>query len=270
MRKYVKNILGQKLYYKIVAIFKILSSSKYQDEISNLIIHESHQTVRGPLTYNTDGLASIHNCDFITDPLFKESYDLAWQNGSLDDTHVHWRAHVACWSADKVKNLVGDFVECGVAKGFLSRAIVNYVDFNSLKKKFYLLDTYSGLVEEQITEEEKRLGTKGGGYEESYEEVKRTFADFDVEVIRGQVPDTLNQVKADKVCYLSIDMNCVAPEIAAAEFFWEKITSGGIILLDDYGWPGHIEQKRGFDHFAEQRGVQVLSLPTGQGMIFKP
>ncbi|PYV66482.1 MAG: MtfD protein, partial [Acidobacteria bacterium] len=28
--------------------------------------------------------------------------------------------------------------------------------------------------------------------------------------------------------------------------------------------------KKGFDLFAAQRGVEVLSLPTGQGLIFKP
>jgi len=47
-----------------------------------------------------------------------------------------------------------------------------------------------------------------------------------------------------KVSYLSIDMNCVKPEIAAAQFFWDRMVSGGIMVLDDYGFRGHIEQKR--------------------------
>ena len=46
--------------------------------------------------------------------------------------------------------------------------------------------------------------------------------------------------------------------------------SGAAIVLDDYGWFKHIEQKRAFDDFASRRGVQVLSLPTGQGLILKP
>jgi O-methyltransferase len=50
------------------------------------------------------------------------------------------------------------------------------------------------------------------------------------------IPDTLPQVKSDRICYLSIDMNNAAPEIAAAEYFEDRMISGGIIVLDDYGW----------------------------------
>ena len=64
-------------------------------------------------------------------------------------------------------------------------------------------------------------------------------------------------------------MNCVRPEIAAAEFFWPKLVSGGIMLLDDYGFSAHIDQKDAFDLFAARIGVQILSLPTGQGLMIK-
>lgn len=229
-----------------------------------------YELVAGPLTYNQDGLASTHNCDFMKDKLFMESYALGKRTGSWGAADIPWRAFVCCWAANKAKHLAGDFVECGVNKGGYSRAIMHYIDFPSLHKKFHLLDTFEGLSEKYITEAEKKEGVKPGGYEECYAEVKETFKDFNVQIIKGTVPDTLPQVETKKVCYLSIDMNCVAPEIAAAEFFWDKLASGAPLVLDDYGWAGHIEQKRAFDAFAAQRGVQVLSLPTGQGLIFKP
>jgi hypothetical protein len=65
-------------------------------------------------------------------------------------------------------------------------------------------------------------------------------------------------------------MNCVAPEIAAAEYFWDKLVPGAVVILDDYGWEAHYEQKLAFDRFAARKGVMVLTLPTGQGLIFKP
>ncbi len=108
-------------------------------------------------------------------------------------------------------------------------------------------------------------------YADCYSEVTRTFKEFkNVQIIKGVVPDTLALVPSKKIAFLSIDMNCAAPEIAAAEYFWEKLSSGAVIVLDDYGWARHIEQKRAFDRFASERGVSVLSLPTGQGLIFKP
>lgn len=59
-------------------------------------------------------------------------------------------------------------------------------------------------------------------------------------------------------------------EIAAAAFFWDKLASCAVVILDDNGWEGDIVQKRAFDQFARDRGIQVLPLPTGPGLLFKP
>ena len=227
--------------------------------------------IKGPLTYNQDGLATIHNCDFMKDGRFMEAYNLGKQTGSWGKMDIHWRAYIACWAANKVKDLEGDFVECGVNKGGLALTLMQYINFKDMPKTFYLLDTFCGLSDKYITEGERKLGRKDGGYEECYEEVKETFMDFkNIKIIRGTVPDTLVQVKAKRIVYLSLDMNCVIPEISAAEFFWEKLVSGGIVLLDDYGWEGFSCQKRAFDDFAIRKKIQILQLPTGQGLIFKP
>lgn len=65
-------------------------------------------------------------------------------------------------------------------------------------------------------------------------------------------------------------MNCAAPERAAAEYFWERLAPGGVILSDDYGFAGFESQRQALDEFAAARGVQVMALPTGQGLIIKP
>src|SRR5678816_2835888 len=151
----------------------------------------SYELVQGPLTYNQDGLASVHNADFMKSPLFVESYALGKSTGSWGESDVHWRAFVACWAADKAKTLPGDFVECGVNKGGLSRTVINYIDFNSLGKKFYLLDTFAGLSEKYISDTERDRGIEPGGYEECFADVCKTFENFNVQIIRGSVPHTL-------------------------------------------------------------------------------
>lgn len=89
-------------------------------------------------------------------------------------------------------------------------------------------------------------------------------------LIRGIVPDTLPMVSAEKVCYLSLDMNCAKPEIEALEYFWDKLVSGAAVIMDDYGFTEYAIQKREYDRFAERKGVPILSLPTGQGLMIKP
>jgi hypothetical protein len=65
-------------------------------------------------------------------------------------------------------------------------------------------------------------------------------------------------------------MNVAAPEIAAGEYFWPKLVSGAAIVLDDYGWSGHEDQKKQWNQFAYRYSVPILLLPTGQGLILKP
>ena len=221
--------------------------------------------------YFQDGLLTVHNSDFRTDPKFIQAYQLSKSTGGIGNSDIMWRVYVCCWAAWKVKDQDGDFVECGVNLGAISRAVIDYTDFQTLGKTFWLLDTFNGLIDDLISDEEKSTGIKSGQYDECYNKVKSTFNHIQgVRLVRGIVPNTLEQVSSEKISYLSIDMNCVAPEIAAIEFFWDKLISGAVVILDDYGWAKHINQKIAFDNFAEKHNVQVLSLPTGQGMIFKP
>jgi Macrocin-O-methyltransferase (TylF) len=221
--------------------------------------------------YFQDGFLTVHNSDFRKDPKFRKAYALGKATGSWGRQDVEWRAYICCWAAWSVREKEGDFVECGVNRGGLSRTVSDYVDFSTLDKQFWLLDTYEGLPGHLISEDERRRGILPGGYDTCYDQVIETFRSVrGVQIIKGVVPDTLVQVKVEKICYLSIDMNNAAPEIAAAEYFWSRLVSGGIIVLDDYGWAKQINQKIAFDQFADIRGVRPLSLPTGQALIIKP
>jgi len=223
-------------------------------------------------TYNQDRLLTQNNCDFISDERFAAAYKMGEATDSWWNVPIHWRIHVMFWAATRALEIEGDFVECGVNRGGFSRSIMEFIDFkNNQSKKYYLLDTFSGLVDELISDEERRNGIKAGHYAECFAEVQETFKDFsNVELIRGTVPDTLPLVSAERVCYLSLDMNCAEPEIQAAEFFWDKLSPGAAMILDDYGFTEFAVQKREFDKFASRKNVPLLSLPTGQGLILKP
>jgi macrocin-O-methyltransferase TylF-like protien len=219
-------------------------------------------------TYREDGLVTVHNADFLRDPLFQHAYEAAIRQQS--GVNIQWRAHVTQWAGYHAKGLRGDFVECGVNRAFLSTSLMAYVDFKSMSdRKFYLFDTFSGLVPELVTGDDK--AAYRNEYPDCYEFVRTSFKDYpNVVIVRGPVPLTLSEVDIRRVAYLSIDMNCAGPEEEALRYFWPKMESGGIIVLDDYGFSGHESQKRAADEFAAFVGVKVLSLPTGQGVILKP
>jgi O-methyltransferase len=238
---------------------------------------------RGIPTYDADFLTVWHkSADFLADQKFMAAYRAGMDSGhkigrptgSADDIHIEWRIHICCWAAWHAKQLPGDFVECGTNTGIMSLAVANFINFNATDKSFFLFDTFRGIPDDQILPEERLLGRANENkelYEECYERARRNFAPFPkARLVRGTVPDTLTSVQIDRVCYLCLDMNIMAPELAAIEHFWDKLVPGAPVILDDYGWLAYGRQKEAMDAFAARKGVKIANLPTGQGLLLKP
>lgn len=243
----------------------------------NFPLADGRTLVQGPLTYNQDGLATQHNADFMRDARFIEAYKAGMENGN-PTTRVEWRVHTALWCATQALRLDGDFVECGVHTGILSGAVMTWLDFSrQAERRFFLFDTWAGIPVEQISEEERRIGVehmnrKYQNGDALHADVVKKFTRWpNAVVIRGRVPESLDAMRAsERVVYASIDLNVTEAEMAAADFLWPRLVSGGLMLLDDYGWAPHINQKTAWDAWAARAGVMILSLPTGQGLIRKP
>jgi hypothetical protein len=108
-------------------------------------------------------------------------------------------------------------------------------------------------------------------YSECYARAVKNFAPFPrAKLVRGRVPDTLATAPIGRVAYLSLDMNVAEPEWAALEHFWDKLSPGAPVLLDDYAWANFPAQKAAHDAFARAHNVSILTLPTGQGLLLKP
>ncbi len=224
--------------------------------------------------YYADGMR-LHgkSMEWAKDPNFARAYAAGMATGHrFGDIRIDWRAHVACWAASHAMQLPGDFVECGVNTGIFSVTVCTFLDFNTVDKDFWLYDTFQGIPPEQMKSGEFEPRTKENAdyYFDSYSAAQRNFSPWPrAKLVRGRIPDTLTEGPR-KVCYLSIDMNIVEPEIAAIEHFWPLLSPGAPIILDDYGWEHYSLQREGMDRFAQSKGVRVLTLPTGQGLILKP
>ena len=227
-----------------------------------------------PEAYDQDKLYTFHNHDFMTDPAFVRAY----QRGVLaadDDYHWHWRVHVGRWAASGAAKLAGDFVECGVNRGFLASAIMEHLQRDGLGKTFYLMDTFSGIDARFITAEERAGGilerNRSEFYTTSLDTVQKNFAEWEnVQIIAGAIPETLAAVTAERIAYLHLDMNCTPPEVAAFEHFWHRLVPGAFVLLNDCAYKGFEPQKIAMDGAARAVDVQIMSLPTGQGLMIKP
>jgi hypothetical protein len=232
--------------------------------------------------YDEDNLYTPHNHDFVDNPLFIRALE-ASRSGPLAQRaggHGRWNLHVSLWAASHALKLGGDIVQLGVCEGSEAAAIVEFTKFAKCARRLFLIDTFTGVPEEQWTPEERAAGADSAQW--LYKEagdlsgfVRKRFENCtNVSVIQGRVPDALSMVTTDRIGLLMVDLNVAAPERAACDALWDRIVSGGIILSDDYGHSrkgaGYYAQKVSFDEFAKTKGVEVLSVPTGHGLIIKP
>jgi hypothetical protein len=228
--------------------------------------------------YMQDGLVTVHNDDFRRRGAFQEAYrrGVAASNGV--DPEFEWRVHVALWAAATSLHVPGDFVECGVNAGFISSAIMQRLRWNTLGRRYYLVDTFSGPVLDQYSREEVERGRlsiaedalRRGAYVTDLERVRANYAEWpNAIVVQGAVPEVLSTLPLGPIAFLHIDMNCAYPERAALEFLWPTLSPGGLVLLDDYAYLGHNEQAGAMDEAARGLEAEILSIPTGQGLIIK-
>jgi hypothetical protein len=231
----------------------------------------------GVKAYVEDFLLTTNNHDFIDEPAFSQAYERGMK-ATGSDFYFRWRVHVALWAAASANQLGGDFVECGVNKGFVSSAIMQYLNWNSLNKKFYLLDTFHGLDERYVSDEEKAAGyldrnkaaLASGYYVSGADMARKNFSEWkNTIVVEGTIPDSLKNVDSSAIAFLHLDLNCSPPEVAAIEQLWDRLVPGAFVLHDDYSQVAHRSSKQGMDRFAASKNLQFVGLPTGQGLLIK-
>jgi O-methyltransferase len=227
-------------------------------------------------TYADDGLVTQHIADFTRDLRFQAAYKAArsgvpWHHPG----EIQYRAYVACWAAQYALKIPGDFAECGVAQGIYSKTICEYLDFQSVSKRFFLFDTFKGIPERDLTDQNEKDLAKWFNTSHYADDllplVRERFAPYpNVVIVPGILPDTIAGAGIDKLSYLSIDMNNAPAEIGSITALWDKLSPGAVVLLDDYAYGESFRnQKNAWDAFARSKGFPILALPTGQGLFFK-
>lgn len=194
-----------------------------------------------------------------------EAFNQAWSSNLLNDADeaIAWRRYILATSAYHCVHLPGDFVECGVYAGSGIKVVMDYLGGPEFPKTFWGYDTFDYNPVE---------GHGFPGQEEGFfDKVKERFAGYEqAKLVRGLLPDAFVGNMPEKIAYLHIDLNNAASEIAVLESLFDRVVSGGMIILDDYEWSGiYRPQKEAEDRWLDKRSYRVTPLPTGQGFVVK-
>ena len=157
------------------------------------------------------------------------------------------------------QGIPGAVGEAGVFQGEFAKIInEKFPD-----RKCYLFDTFEGFDAKDVLYEEK--------YNFSQEEVGHLSMTSENLVLskmkyvenciirKGYFPETAVGIK-DTFCFINLDMDLYKPTIEGLRFFWDKMETGGIILVHDYFSEEYSGVKCAVEEFRYERRVQYFPI----------
>ena len=161
----------------------------------------------------------------------------------------------------------GDIWECGIYKGGTAAMMASILKKHGAWKKLFLFDTFEGMPDTNV---EKDFHQKGDFSDTSLEAVKEYIQESELCIFRkGFIPETFAGLESKKIALAHIDVDIYQSILDCLQFIWPRLSFGGFIVFDDYGFPSCPGARASVDEFFLAKACCPLCLPTGQALVFK-
>lgn len=174
-----------------------------------------------------------------------------------------YKGYILTCLAMHASHFAGDIAEFGVYRGGSAYLIAKTVP----QKNLYLFDTFTGIPE--VDSEHDPKGLKGMFRGSSAQKVEKLLDGYNVHVYEGFFPDTTSAVKDKKFCFVHSDADTYSSTLASCKFFYPRLTPGGILVFDDYGFIGTPGARDAVDEFFEDKPEVPLVFMPDQAVIIK-
>ena len=176
------------------------------------------------------------------------------------------------------RGLNGALLEAGCFRGLASNLICQTLraeDPEFKGKRYFMVDSFEGLS--QPTEEDGAFSlqrfSEGAFRGTSFGHSKGTMAEFpQVRILKGWIPKVFETLPDQRYRFVHVDVDIFEPTLHCLEYFYPRMTKGGIIVVDDYGpwpqgnWPGC---RKAVHKFCEEHAVPFAKLDTGNAVIIR-
>jgi O-methyltransferase len=161
----------------------------------------------------------------------------------------------------------GDIWECGVYRGGTAALMAGLLRDWGSDKTLHLFDTYEGMP---ATDSSKDWHRQGDFQDTSLESV-RSFVNDEARCRfhAGFIPQTFAGLEASTISFAHVDLDIYRSITDAATFIWPRLSVGGAMVFDDYGFPTCAGARMAVDDFFAHIGHVPLVLPTGQAIVIK-
>jgi O-methyltransferase len=174
-------------------------------------------------------------------------------------------AHVLFNFVKHCQNIDGDMAEVGVYKGGGSKIILSQA---KPSKCLHMFDTFTGFP---AVDKGKDLYWKKGDFNNvDVDAIRKDFAGDNIKLYVGKFPDTTKDVAPNLTfCFVHLDTDLYQSQLDGCAYFYSRMNSGGVMLLDNYGSLSCPGAKTSVDEFFADKPENVIYVPTGQAFVIK-
>ena len=193
------------------------------------------------------------------DPEFKALYQSIAPRAIMDRK----RAWVVYNLIKATNGLSGAIGEVGVYRGASAKLMLTA---RGPARPFYGFDTFSGLPAGDDSRDP--YWAAGDMGDTTIDDVRRFLDADDAHLIQGEFPRSAAPLPDTvRFSFAHIDVDLYRSTLGALDWFYDRMTPGGIILLDDYGFLSCPGARQATDEFFSDKPEHPVSLPTGQCVI---
>jgi O-methyltransferase len=149
---------------------------------------------------------------------------------------------------ERTRSLTGAVADCGVYKAASTVGMALFMRQHGIRKQIYAFDSFQGFAPESVVGDldlGEMARDKVGYSDFSLEQVKskiRSFRIDNVILVPGYFQESFKTLPPDiRFSFVHLDVNLYESYREGLEFFYPRLDSSGIILLDEYNdppWPG--------------------------------
>jgi hypothetical protein len=207
-------------------------------------------------------VASEYGRRWLTDSEFFSALEPFEGRGNFGAMDRKWMLRELLKLAGSVE---GDSAECGTWRGGSSWLIAT--GLSRFGKTHHVFDSFEGLAAPG-----PRDGShfRKGDLSATEEEFRSRMAGVEnLRVYKGWVPHRFSEVADRRFSFVHIDVDLYQATRDSVEFFYPRLSPGGILLLDDYGFSICPGAREAIEEFFRDKPEPVLEIPTGQGLVVK-
>lgn len=172
-----------------------------------------------------------------------------------------WECYNVMTLARAMRQLPGAFAEVGCYQGATAKLICEMKG----DKPLLLFDTFEGLPEDGDNDPGVH---DQGRYACSVDQVSNYLRDYEgVTYHKGLFPDSTEGLADQQYAFVHFDVDLYEGTLACLEYFYPRMTPGGVLLSHDYGMLEGVEQA--FHDFMKDKPEPLIPQATTQVMVVR-